>query len=254
MTAALRVAEREVRFFRTAWRATVFTAFVAPLLYLLALGSGLGGLIEDTSALGGTTYAQFIAPGLMVGSVVQIAANSGLWPVMAGHRWIGFHRAAVSTPVSAPDVATGWLVWVAGRAAAQSAIFVVIAAALGAIGSPVAVLAIAIAALTAVAFTAPLMAYTASVDSDQAFDPIMRVLVTPLFLFSGTFFPVSSLPVALQWGVAIFPLWHGTELARYASTGVGSPLHPALHLLVVVAWVGGGWLVARRAFVARLTP
>ncbi|MEM7341911.1 MAG: ABC transporter permease [Actinomycetota bacterium] len=254
MTAALRVAEREVRFFRTAWRATVFSAFVAPLLYLLALGTGLGGLIDDTSGFGGATYAQFIAPGLMVGSVVQIAANAGLWPVMAGHRWIGFHRAAVSTPVSAPDVATGWLVWVAGRAAAQSAIFLVIAAVLGAIGSPAAVLSIVIAALTAVAFTAPLMAYTASVDSDQAFDPIMRVLVTPLFLFSGTFFPVSSLPMVLQWVVGVFPLWHGTELARTVSTGVDSPLHPVVHLAVVLVWVGAGWLVARRAFVRRLTP
>ena len=250
----LRATEREFRFFQATWKGTSFTVFASPVLMLLALGVGLGGFIEDRPGLDGLGYLDFLAPGLLVAAAAQLAGGMGLWPVMAGHRWIGFHRAMVASPVGAAEVATGYLLWVALRALMQAIVFLAVAAALGATDSWWALAVPPIAALTAAGFTAPLMAYTARSDSDRAFDPIMRVVVTPLYLFSGSFFPSSQLPLLLQVLAGLFPLWHGIELARWAMAGVTPALDPALHMAVIAVWVGGGLALARRNFVRRLTP
>lgn len=248
----LRVTERELRFFRSTWRATSFTLFGAPLLYLVALGIGLGGLIEERESLGGLDYLDFIVPGMMVGAAAQLAAGSGLWPIMAGHRWLGFHRAMVATPIEPTSIVGGLLVWLAIRSTAQATVFLIVATLLGGVGSAYAVLAIIVAGLTSAAVAGPLMAYTATCDSDKAFDPIMRIVVAPLYLFSGTFFSAEALPIGLQWLVRVFPLWHGIELARAATTGHPSTWPLWANLVVLLIWVGGGWYLARRTFTTRL--
>lgn len=250
--APIRVAERELRFFGATWRATSFTMFVAPALYLVAMGFGLGGLIEAPDSLKGLDYQDFVAPGVMVGAAAQFAAGSGLWPIMAGHRWLGFHRAMVATPIAPVSVVSGTLLWITGRAVTQSAVFLVMAVVLGAITSWWAFLAVLVAGLTSTAFAAPLMAYTASVDSDHAFDPIMRIVIAPLYLFSGAFFPTDALPIGLLWAVRVFPLWHGIEMARTATTGEAGDWPWPVNLLVVLIWVLGGWYAARRTFTSRL--
>lgn len=252
---ALRAAEREWQFFRRIWRRTVFTTFASPILLLVALGVGLGGLIDDADRrLGGLGYLEFLAPGLAVAAAVQLAAGLGLWPIMAGHRWIGFHRAMAMTEIAPRQIATGYLVWITARSTLQAAVFGVVAAALGAVSSPLGILAAPIAGLTAGAFAAPLIAYTATCDSDASFDPIMRLGATPLYLFSGSFFPLDQLPVALQVVAQLFPLWHGIELARAATTATAPAWHPLLHLTVITLWLVAGILTARRTFTKRLTP
>lgn len=250
----LRVTEREVRVFASVWRGTVFSTFVAPLLFLVALGIGLGDLITRPESLGDVPYLQFIAPGLMVGAAAQMGAGLSLWPIMAGHRWLGFHRAMVTSPIQAPHIAIGYLLFIGLRALSQGAVFVVGAAVLGAVGSGWAPVAVPVAALTAMAMAAPAMAFTATQDSDRVFDPIMRVGVGPLYLFSGVFFPSESLPIVLEWFVRLFPLWHGVELARAATAGQASTWPTAVHLAVMAVWLVGGVLIARRTFVGRLTP
>ncbi|MGF1598121.1 MAG: ABC transporter permease [Acidimicrobiales bacterium] len=254
MTAAARVTEREIRFFAATWRANVVTLFGVPCLFLVALGIGLGGLIDDRASLDGLDYVTFLTPGLMVGAAAQLATGTGLWPVMAGHRWVGFHRAMVTTPIRPSSIVAGLIGWVGVRSAAQAGVVLSFAVVLGAVTSPWAVAAVAIAALTAVAFAAPTMAYAATCDSDRAFDPIMRVVAQPLYLFSGAFFPADTLPLGLRGLMACFPLWHGIELARWATAGRSPSWSPGLHLVVIVVWAAGGWLVARRTFAARLTP
>ena len=251
---SLRVAERELAFFTLTWKGTSFSAFAAPVLLLLALGVGLGSFVEERPSLDGVTYLDFLAPGLMVAAAVQLIASLGLWPIMAGHRWIGFHRAMVASPIGARDVAAGYLLWMFIRAGMQAVVFVAVAALFGGVDSVWGVVAPLVAALTAAAFGAPLIAYTATCDSDRAFDPIMRILVTPLYLFSGSFFPTSQLPAALEATAMAFPLWHGIELARSATSGAPSAFNPVVHLAVIVAWIAIGWLAARRTFVRRLTP
>lgn len=250
----LRVTERELRFFGRTWKGTVFTAFTAPVLLLLALGVGLGGLVGERPDLGGVPYLDFLTPGLLVAAAAQLAGGMSLWPIMAGHRWLGFHRAMIATPIGPRQVASGYLAWLLTRAVAQGALFALVAAALGGIGSWWGVLAPLVGGLTAAAFAAPLMAYTATCDSDRAFDPIMRILVTPLYLFSGSFFPTAQLPTVLELAVRLFPLWHGIELARRATASVDSTYPIGVHLAVLLAWSGAGLLVARRTFTQRLAP
>jgi lipooligosaccharide transport system permease protein len=115
------------------------------------------------------------------------------------------------------------------------------------------VLAIPASALCAAAFCAPLAAYSVGLESDLAFPVIMRVGVLPLFLFSGTFFPISQLPAWLQPLAVLSPLWHGVELARDATTGSFNLWADVLHVLVLVACLGAGLLWGRRAFARRLT-
>lgn len=250
----LRVAEREMRFFQKVWKGQSFTLFIAPPLFLIALGLGVGGMVEQPASLGGVEYLDFVTPGLLVGAVFQMASGSGLWPVMAGHRWLGFHRAMVASPVGPTAIAGGYLLWLFVRSAIQATVVLGVGAVLGGVESGWAFLAVPVAATTALAAAAPLSAYTATCDSDRAFDPIMRVVVTPLYLFSGVFFPSDALPIALAWFVRLFPLWHGVELARTATTGVAGEWSPLVNLAVILIWAGGGWLAARRTFRRRLTP
>ena len=102
-------------------------------------------------------------------------------------------------------------------------------------------------------FAAPVAAYSASCDSDVAFDPLMRLGATPLYLFSGTFFPTDQLPLLLEWATKLFPLWHGVELARMATTGSGRWL-AAVHLLVLLGYVATGFAWGRATFARRLSP
>ncbi|MEM7272264.1 MAG: ABC transporter permease [Actinomycetota bacterium] len=251
-----RVAERELQFFAAVWRAMAFSLFIAPFLYLVAMGIGLGGMMEDGAAgrpdLGGLPYRTFVAPGILVGTAAQFAAGSGLWPVMAGHRWLGFHRAMVNTPIAPTSIPAGLLSWIFVRSSVQAAVFLAIATAVGAIDSWWGVLAVPVAGLTGTAFAAPLMAYTASTDSDMAFDPIMRIVVAPLYLFSGAFFPLAAVPDWIAAIIRIFPLWHGIELARKATAGLDTEWPIAANLAVLAAWTGVGWLVGRRTFTTRL--
>lgn len=251
--ASLRAAEREARLFARMWRGSVFSTLLSPILMLLALGIGIGELVDDdTAQLGGLDYITFLAPGVMVASAIQTTAGFSMWPVMAGHRWLGFHRAMVATPLTPTAVLGGHLISLAVRAAVMSAIFIAVATALDAVTSPWAVVAIPVAALTALAVAAPGSAHAARAEMDHSFDPIMRVGVTPLVLFSGTYFPVEQLPVVLEAIVKVFPLWHGVEIARGATTGTLRSVDAA-HAAVLAVWLGVGWVWARHEFTKRLT-
>lgn len=250
----LRVTEREIRFFLTSWKGTAFSTFAAPVLLLVALGVGLGGLVADRPSLAGLSYLDFLAPGLAIAAAAQLGAGMALWPIMAGHRWLGFHRAMVATPVGPAQIVPGYLLWVALRGTAQATVFLGVATLVGGVDSFWGLAAPLVGGVTAAAFAAPLMAYTATCDSDRAFDPIMRVVVTPLYLFSGAFFPTSQLPDAVATLARVFPLWHGIELARWATTGSRGATAPVVNVAVLAVWIGAGYALARSTFTRRLTP
>jgi len=254
--AVLRVVEREARVYRRLWRGSVFSHFVAPTLYLAAMGVGLGGLIDGRNELsGGTTYAQFVAPGLLAATVMQSLVGESLWPVMGGIKWIRHFHAMAATSMTAADIFTGLLVWNALRVLVSSAIFLTVAFAFGALVSPWAVFAVPAVMLCGLAFAALVSAFTATQESDQRFVLVMRIGVLPLFMFSGTFFPLSELPAWLQGLAWLSPLWHGIELSRAATTGIvppGGAAMLALHVLALTAFLVAGWLFGTRAFQHRL--
>jgi lipooligosaccharide transport system permease protein len=251
---ALRVVEREIRIYGRLWKSSVFTYFVGPAMYLAAMGLGLGGLIEENGGFtGDVSYLQFVAPGLLAATTMQTASADSLWPVMGGLKWMRSFHAMASTPLSPGQVIAGELVWCSMRVALSATIFLIVAAVLGAIASPWAVLAIGAAVLTGLAFSAPISAFSATQETDTRFPLVMRFVILPLFLFSGTFFPLSDLPEWLQTLAWISPLWHGVELCRAATTGqVASWAIVVGHVAVLVAYAGVGLWCAARAFRTRL--
>ena len=244
---ALRVVEREAQVFRRLWRGSAFSTFLTPVLFLAAIGLGLGGLVDEGGGeVEGVDYLVFVAPGLLVAGAMQSAANDSLWPVMAGTKWLRTFHGMVATPLAPTDVFAGHVLWVAIRSVLSAGAFLLVAALLGAVPSVEGLLAVPVAALCATAFAAPLAAYAASQDSELTFVLVMRLGVMPLFLFSGTFFPISQLPGWLQGLAVLSPLWHGVELARSATTGqidVADATGHVLALLVVIAL--GCWAGAR---------
>ena len=250
-----RVVEREARVYLRLWRGLAFSIFVQPTLYLAAMGLGLGGLIDKNSgSVGGLDYLAFVAPGLLVASTMQLSVGEGLWPILAGVKWIKFFHGVVATPIRPRELYRGYVTWVATRSVFGSCAFLLVAWALGALLSPWAILAIPIAMLCAAAFCAPVAAFSMTQDSDLAFPMIMRLGVLPLFLFSGTFFPTSELPDALEPFVVLSPLWHAVELARDATTGKFDLLADFVHVAVLVGCIAAGAWFGVRTFTKRLNP
>lgn len=250
----VRVVEREARVFRQLWRGPVILSFVTPVLFLAGMGIGLGGLVDDdgTRGLDGLDYLQFVTPGLLVASAMQVAAGESLWPVMAGKKWMQTYHAMVATPLEARDVMGGHVAWTAIRTAMSGTAFLAVAALLGGVPSAWAPLAIPAAVLCAAAISALVAAFAIGQESDLAFTTVMRLGIIPLFLFSGTFFPVEQLPDAVEPLVVVSPLWHGVELARGATTGHLSLVAAGAHVAALLAMLGLGWAWASRRFTAEL--
>lgn len=249
----LRVVEREAHVFLRLWRGSVFSGVVTPVLFLAAMGIGLGGVIDERDrAVDGLRYLEFVTPGLLAASAVLQGAAESLWPVMGGMKWMRQFHGMVATPIPPGDVYGGRLLWAGVRTAGGATLFLAVATAFGGVRSPTAVLAIPAAALAAVSLSAPLSAFAATQDTDLSFTLIMRVAVLPLFLFSGSFFPIEQLPSAVRPLALASPLWHGVELCRMATTGRVDASAVPLHLGVLLALTAVGWIWGRRTFSRRL--
>jgi lipooligosaccharide transport system permease protein len=252
-SAALRVVEREARVFRRLWRGSVFSAFLTPLLFLAALGLGLGGLVDEGQGLvAGVPYLVVVTPGLLAATAMQTAAGEALWPVMLGTKWARTFHAMVATPLRPSDVYAGLVAWTAVRTTLSATVFLAVGALLGGVPSAWGILAVPAAVLCGAAFFAPLAAYSAGRDTEVTFPLIMRLGIMPLFLFSGTFFPVEQLPGWAQPVALASPLWHGVELARAATTGAGHASAVAGHVMVLVTVLLVGSLAGARTWSRRL--
>jgi lipooligosaccharide transport system permease protein len=250
----VRVVEHQAAIFRRFWRGSATFYVLNPVMFLAAIGFGLGGLVDESSGnVAGVPYDAFVAPGLMAAGAMLGAGAESMWPVMAGTRWVRTFHAMVATPVRPADVYGGVVGWTAARAAVGASIFLVAAAVLGAVLSPWGVFAVPAAALCAAAFAAPLTAFAASQETDAKFPLVMRIGIMPLFLFSGTFFPISQLPDVLQPLCVLSPLWHGVELCRGAMTGSIDFLPAVAHVAVLTACVVAGWRWGTRSFTRKLT-
>ncbi|HEY3140614.1 MAG TPA: ABC transporter permease [Acidimicrobiales bacterium] len=251
---ALRYVEREARVWRRLWRGGVFSGLVTPILFLGAMGLGLGGLVDDKGSVSGLDYLTFVAPGLLAASALQSAAGSSLWPVMGGVKWQGHFNAAVASPLRPADVYFGYVTWIGIQVGMHAVPFVIVAALLGGVPSAWAILAIPAAVLCALAFAAPLVAFAVVQQTDVYFAVVMRILVLPMFLFSGTFFPLENLPAGIRPVAWITPLWHGVELCRGATTGSLGLAAALGHIAFLAGCIAAGALWGVRNFSRRLTP
>jgi lipooligosaccharide transport system permease protein len=254
-TAALRVFEHNALAYRRVWRGSVLVSFISPIFFLTALGIGLGGLINKNSGgVGGVPYRDFIAPGLLVATAMQTAAVEMTYPIMAKIVWWKTYDAILATPLQVRDLVLGELAWMTARIGLVSFIFFAVMWVVGAIHSPMAPLAIGAGILTGLSFAAPIMAFSATQKRDSGFAALTRFVVTPLFLFGGTFFPLDRLPIVFQWIAWLTPLAHGVALSRGLTLGRISAGEALIHLAVPVAYVAAGGIVAyillRRRLVA----
>jgi len=242
--------------YRRTWRGSLIGRFLSPVMFLASIGLGLGSLVDRSGGLGTTSYLHFVVPAFVVTQAMWLADGEATYPVMGHIKWDQAYRAMLASPLSVDDVLLGHLAVVTVHLLTATTIFVAVAGALGGFASGWAVACIPIGVLTGLAFAVPIFAFTVTQDDDTGFSVLFRLVVTPLMLFSGTFFPVAALPGWAQLVAWATPLWHGVELSRAAAGGAPapSPRAVAVHLAVLALFALGGAAAARPLFARRLVP
>jgi lipooligosaccharide transport system permease protein len=249
---ALRPLEFFFAQYRRIWRGTIVSSVVTPVVYLLAFGFGLGSLVDRTSDLpDGVSYLEFVAPGLLAATAMQIAAFEASWPVLSAIKWSRQYHAMLATPLRVRDILVAHQGFIAFRMLMTASIYLAAIAAFGAVNSPLGVLAVPATVLVGLAFAAPIAAWGARTETDSSFVAIFRFVVLPMFLFSGAFFPVEQLPGILEVVAYALPLSHGVSLCRQLTLGELEP--SALgHLAYLVVFTAAGLLAAYYSYRRRL--
>ena len=253
MRGALLVLEHNLIVYRRTWKGSIFMSFVSPILFLAAMGFGLGSLISrgPVRTVDGLSYLVFLAPGLLVATAMQSGYVETTYPIMARIQWERTYEGMLATPLRVLDVLAGEFGWLALRLGLGSVAFFIVMLTFGTVHSWLAVLAILVAVLTGLAFAAPILAWTATRRTDSSFALIGRFLVTPLFLLGGVFFPIHQLPQLVQGIAWLTPLAHGVALARGLSIGVLPPA-AGIHLVVLLLYAAVGIVAARITLQRRL--
>ena len=242
--------------YKRTWRGSFVSSVLQPVLFLAAMGLGLGSLVNRGATgrpqLGGVSYLVFLAPALLAAAAMQTAVLEASWPVLASVKWIKTYDAMLATPLRVRDVLIGHLTWIALRVVTSCAVFLAVMAAFGAVRSPEAVLLLPVAVLTGLAFAAPVAGYAVTLERDAGLSALFRFGVIPMFLFSGTFFPVSQLPAALRPIAYLTPLWHGVDLSRHLALGRASLLGSVGHVAYLCLWIVVGTAIASITYRRRL--
>ena len=247
---ALRAFQCWLTVYRRIWRASIWSSVLGTVFYLGALGFGLGSLVDKhgTASLGGVSYLAFVAPAILASGAMNTAMGEASFPVFGSIKWNKIYIGAQASPLRPADIFRGHLMFMTMRIAMNSALVTVFLWAFGATRTPWVVLAFPAAALTGLAFAAPVAAWAVTVKVETSFTYVFRFGLMPLMLFSGTFFPLSQLPGWLRALAYATPLWHGVALCRAFSLGTaaGDPagmLGHAGYLVVLAA--AGTWAGAR---------
>ncbi len=252
------IAEHQLRQMRSYGWTVVMTGIGNPLIYMLGIGLGLAAFLTVPVASGPdgpVDYLWFVAPALLVTAAVSVTTEEFTYTVMGGFRWRRIFWAMNASPVSPHQICTGLIVAVTLRMVFVSTAYYALMVAFGAVGDvATGALLVPVGVLAGLAFGLPLLAFSASLTEDTGqFAMVQRFVFTPLFLFSGTFYPLATLPGWLQWIGWVSPIWHGSEVGRTLSYGAGPDSWPiGAHLAVLVVLAAVGWVIARRIFVGRL--
>lgn len=228
---------------------------LSPLLYLLAMGIGLGIVVDKASGGQlGMPYLHFIAPALLLSTAVQAAVEENTYTVMGGFKWRRTYFGPQVTPLTPEQIAEGHVLGVSLRYLLTCCIYLAVLAAFGATTGWGALWLVPIGVLTASAVGLPVMAWSSTITEDKGqFALLNRFVIMPMMLFAGTFFPLETLPIFLQPLGWASPLWHGVSLGRVATTGMREPLWLTLaHVGYLVALAVVGFVLARRQYQRRL--
>jgi lipooligosaccharide transport system permease protein len=229
---SFRLVERNIYVYSHTWL-VILSGFFEPLFYLLSIGFGLGALIGTVPGPNGEPipYQLFVAPALLASASMNGAINESTFNFFFKLNYNKTFTAILTTPLSPGDIAVGELMWALIRGGLYALGFVVVMFVLGLVVSPWVVLAFPAALLVGFAFGAAGMAATSFMRTWQDFD-LVQLVVLPMFLFSATFFPLSTYPPAIAFIVQLTPLYQGVDLIRSLTIGAISPV-----LLVHVAYL-----------------
>jgi len=211
-----------------------------PLIVLFGLGYGLGAALGDVD---GGSYFGFLAGGFMASATMYAATFEALFSAYSRMHVQKTWEAIVNAPMTLEDVLIGEWAWAATKALAAGACILLIVAVTGNTASPLALATVPVVVLIGLAFAALGLSVNALASGYDFFSYYMTLLLTPMMMLSGVFFPVSRLPEAIQALCQVLPLYHGVELVRPLLAG-GWPAHAALHLAVLAAYALGGFYLA----------
>lgn len=259
MSGALRIIHRNALVYRRTWRGSLFFSFVQPAMFLLAMGLGVGALV-DGSGQGarvlpaGVPFLEFLAPGLLAAACMQTAAFDSAYPILRKITWVRTYDAITATPVGIGGIVAGELAWVALRLTTVATAFAVVLVAFGITDVWAVWRVVPAGVLTGLAFSAPVMAYAATLRTSGNFNAVFRFGITPLFLFSGVFVPVSLLPAPLSAIASVTPLFHGVALVRGLALQTIDGAAVAGHVAYLAALAAAGAWMALGTFRRRLHP
>ncbi len=242
---------------RRYWRTQLSAMTVGPVLYLAALGLGVGSLVDDNvgaDGVQGVDYLAFIAPGLLAVTAMQQGFEESSWPVIGALRWWGSYPAQQVTSLRTRDVLTGHLLYVTVKLTAAITVFAAIAALFGAFDSAWVLAAVPASVLCGVAHAAPIAAFSITRRVEMSIAAFYRFVILPTSLFSGAFFPISQLPAGLEQVAYVTPLWHGVDLCRDLALGEATFAASLGHVAYLALWAVGGYLLALRLYARRLAP
>jgi lipooligosaccharide transport system permease protein len=254
---ALYVAENRIKNMLK-WRPTIVAFGLGnPTLYLLSIGIGVGALVDSSlgpNAIDGVSYLTFLAPALLATAGIQGAMDEVTWPTLEGFVWDRTFFSMNSTAITGKQIVNGVMLAAMARCVLQVFLYELCLLAFGAITWQSMPILLLVSCTAGLGFAAIMLGFSASIkDDDGVFALVGRFIVTPMFMFSGTFYPITSLPIYLQWIGWISPQWHATNLGRAMSYGMPIDgwlliLHWGLMLLMAV--IGFAW--AHRVFESRL--
>ena len=231
---AHKVLERDVLVYRRNWTIIV-SGFFEPIFYLLGIGFGLGSLVGD---VGDIPYAVFVAPGLMATAAMNGALFESTFNLFFKLKYAKTFDAILSTPLGPPDIAIGEVSWALTRGLLYAIAFLAVMLVLGLVLSPWGILMVPGALLIGLAAASIGMAATTFMRKWQDFD-LVTVVTMPMFLFSGTFFPISVYPDWLETIVEFTPLYRGVHMMRSFSLGeVGPMVLVDIGYLAVIGFIG----------------
>ena len=237
---ALKVWYRNLRVWRKLIGPSMLFNFGEPFVYLLGLGFGLGRFVGDVDGMG---YLTFLASGLLAASAMNVASFEGMYSVFTRMVHQQTYDALLATPLQVDDIVAGEMLWCATKSVLAGVPILAVAVLLGAVTDWTALLAVPLFFLVGLCFAGPALVVASLAPSYDFFSYYVTLLITPMFIFSGVFYPISTLPAFAQAIVQVLPLSHAIALIRplVAGQGVDQPL---LHVAVLLAYAVIGYLAA----------
>lgn len=255
---AFSVAEARLRIMAKFVWVIIFEALANPMLYLVSVGIGIGSLVDQnlgSNGVGGVSYLTFLAPALLATTAIQSAMDEVVFPSLDGFKWQKSYFAMNATPLTPRHIASGVFLAAMIRTIFAVTCYWILLYLFGALESDRAWLAILTAILAGAGFGALMLGLISFIENEDLFLTVVnRLIIMPMFLFSGTFYPLSNMPLFLQPIGWISPIWHATELGRFLTYDYPiSSVMVTLHIAVMFALLLSGLLWAFKNFERRLS-